>query len=271
MPRLSVCIFFLLFMMLNPVVCRALDVYQLTDSRAYSMGNTTTVLPGFGNPAGYGFEPSRHLSLHYANRYGVKELSLFSGVVNYSNPYLDVGLSVSRFGFDAYNETLLSANFYKKLASYLSVGIRVNYLNLHYSMREESKSLFTADIGALLKPIERLTLSVVAVNPANTKLRVGEEQTEIPVVLLVGAAYQVSSDFLLTGEVEKDFIYPAIYKVGMEYVPTKELSIRAGLFGKPFTPSFGVGLHLYSFTLDLAFSHHPVLGFRSCCGLQFNF
>ena len=251
--------------------CKALDVYQFVDSRAYSMGNTLSILPGFTNPASYGFMSSRHVSLQYVNRYGVKELSSYAGMVNLPNKYLDGGLYVSRFGFDAYHETMVGLNVYKKLSRLISLGIRVNYLNLHYSERESNKSVITGDIGVLFSPLEHLNLSVLALNPLNIEYKVGEEKVEIPIVLSVGASYEIAEYFLITGEVEKDFMHPVVCKFGMEYNPIKQLSVRAGMSGKPFVPSFGTGVHLGQFTVDIAFSKHPVLGFRSCCGLQFNF
>lgn len=251
--------------------CKALDVYQFVDSRAYSMGNTLSILPGFANPASYGFVPLRHVALQYVNRYGVKELATYAGTVNYPNKYLNAGLYVSYFGFDAYHETLISADFYKKLSAYFSLGIRMNYFNLHYSERESSRSLLTADIGILVYPLEHLNVSVLAVNPLRTELKIGEEKFETPVILTVGASYEIENNFLVTAEIEKDFMLPVVCKLGLEYTPVKQLSIRGGIFGKPFTPSFGVGIHISAFTVDIAFSKHPALGFRSCCGLEFCF
>ncbi len=251
--------------------CKAQNTHQFVDARAYSMGNTISVLPGFTNPAGYGFESSRHIALQYVNRYGIKELSTYAGMVNLPNKYLDTGLYVSRYGFDKYNETMVSMNFYKKLSGYISLGIRINYLNIHYSGRDSNKSLLTGDIGLLTRPVKNCTFSILAINPLQTSFKVGVEELEIPSLLIVGVSYQPVDNFLLTAEIEKDFAYPVVYKTGLEYSPIHQLSVRAGMSGKPFTPSFGIGIHISSFTVDLGFSRHPVLGFCSCCGLQFNF
>lgn len=251
--------------------CRAIEIYQFVDARSYSMGNTLSILPGFANPAGNGFLSSRYCSLQYSNKYGVNELSTYAGIINVPNKYLDAGLYISRFGFDAYHETLIAGNIYKRLSEYIVLGIRVNYLNLYYSGKETSKSLVTGDIGLLIKPVEELNISLLAINPIRTKIKIGEENIEIPVILSFGVSYDINENFLITAEVEKDILYPAIYKFGMEYTPIKQLNIRAGIFGKPYTPSFGFGINLHPFNIDLAFNKHPVLGYHSCCGLQFNF
>lgn len=251
--------------------CKALDVCNFVDVRAYSMGNTLSVLPGFSNPASCGFKVSRYFSLQYINRYGVKELSTWAGTINYPNRYLNTGLNVSRFGMKAFHETSVSVNAYRKLSTFISLGIRVNYFNLHYSDKHPNKSSITADIGVLVLPWEHLYFSVLAINPFFISNRVGEMKGKSPSVLSVGLSYELSESFLLTGEVEKNFMFPVACKLGLEYNPVKELSIRAGMFTNPFTPSFGVGVHLLPFTVDFSFSKHSVLGFYSCCALQFSF
>ena len=259
-----------LFFCMN-IPCKALDVYQFINARTAAMGDCVSVLPAFANPSGYAFCELRQVSLHYLNRYGIKELSTYAGSFNFPNSYLNVGAYISRYGFKAYNENLFSVNLYRKLSSFLALGVRVNYLNIHYSDTEPNKSLFTADIGVLARPADKLTLSVLAVNPFLVKMKSDSKKMEIPVVLSLGASYEILPALLMCAEVEKDFSYPVVCKVGMEYLPIRQLSLRAGMYGKPFTPSFGVGLQLSFFSLDLAFSRHPVLGFRSSCDVSFSF
>lgn len=263
--------FFIGLFICTNIPCKALDVYQFVNSRAGAMGDCVSVLPGFANPSGCAFDETRFVSLHYLNRYGIKELSTYAGSFNFPNKYLNVGAYVSRYGFKAYNETLASVNLYRKLSSFLALGVRVNYLNIHYSATDPNKSLFTADIGVIARPVDKLTLSVLAINPFVVKLKSDSRKMEMPVALSLGASYEVLPVLLMCAEVEKDFSCPVVCKVGMEYVPVSQLSLRAGMYGKPFTPSFGVGLNLSFFTLDLAFSRHPVLGFRSSCDVAFSF
>lgn len=253
--------------------CKALDVYHFIDSEACAMGGCLSALPGFANPAGYVFDDAsgRVVSLQYANRYGVKELSTYAGMFNFPNKYLNAGIYVSRYGFRSYNETLASINAYRSLSSWMGLGVRVSYLHLHHSESASDRSLVTADIGIRLKPTERLVLSVLAVNPFCIEMKADGQKMEVPVILSVGGNYLFSDTFSTVVEVEKDFAYPVVCRCGMEYVPIEELSIRAGMYGKPFTPTFGLGLKLASFSIDLAFDRHPVLGFRSFCGLSFNY
>jgi len=58
-----------------------------------------------------------------------------------------------------------------------------------------------------------------------------------------------------------------ISRFGFEYNLINELSFRTGIKTRPFTSSFGAGIHLNSFT----FSKRPELVFRSSCAIQYNF
>lgn len=241
------------------------------DARTYAMGNTASVLPGFCNPASSAFLSTKYLSLQYTNKYGLKELSSFAGIVNYPNSYLNTSFYLSRYGFDIYNETLISLNVYKQLSKRLALGLRTNYINIHYSDKEPNTGILTADIGMLISLSNSVNISFMITNPLRTQIKMGDEKHSLPNNLVMGVSYQLDKTFLLTSEIEKDYELPALYKVGFEYSPIDQLSIRGGMWTKPFTPSFGVGLKLKPFIVDLAFSRHPVLGFHSNCGLLFNF
>lgn len=265
------CVLSFTFIFIYLITCKAVESGKFIDSHAYSMGNTSSVLPGFTNPASSGFILNKSFSLEYLNRFGIKELSSFGCILNYPNKYLNTGLYVSRYGFSDYNETSFSANFYKALSKTVSLGIRMNYLGIHYSDKEQDATSLTGDVGLLVRTSDYLNLSFLVINPLRTEIKMGEESAQLSNVLTMGISFQPEDMFLLTGEIEKDFAQPVIYKFGMEYVPVKELSLRAGMWTKPFSPSFGFGLNLNPFTVNMAFNNHPVLGFNSCCGLQFNF
>lgn len=151
------------------------------------------------------------------------------------------------------------------------MGLRLNYLNWHYSEKSGNKSAVTGDIGVLVRPLEDLTISVLAVNPLRTDIKIGGEREELPVALSVGLSYRIEKQLLITTEVEKYFSYDALYKCGLEYTPVRYVSVRAGMWAKPFTPTFGLGIHLNPFTVDLAFGKHPYLGYNYCCALLFDF
>lgn len=235
------------------------------------MGNTASVLPGFFNPASSAISPTRYLALEYINKYGLKELSSFAGIVSYPNVYLNSSLYLSKYGFDAYHEILISLNVYKMLSKRLSLGLRVNNINVHYSEKESNANVLTADLGVLISMTDAVNISFMVTNPLRTEIKMCDEKYSLSNKMLIGVSYQPDKKLLLTSEIEKDFALPAVYKLGAEYIPIKQLSLRVGMLAKPFTPSFGIGLGLQKFDVNLAFSRHPILGFNSCCGLQFKF
>jgi len=258
-------IFFFISLQVYPI-----DINPSVSTHAYAMGNTITVVPGLANPAYFGFSRYAYASIQYVNRYGVKELSTFSAQLNLPNNYLDTAVLLSRFGCSEYNETVLGANFYKQVSAHLSIGIQTNLYYLQQTA-QTAKLVVVGNVGLLARPFDSLDLSLLLVNPLRSVVHYGATKVRLPALLLVGMAYHWQDKAQITFELEKDVLFPLVVKTGLEYQPISTFSIRLGMFGKPFTPTFGFGVWCKNFLLDFGCSKHPVLGFRSSCGLTYRF
>lgn len=245
------------------------------NARSRATGHVVSVIPGVGNPSFSSFESSSRIELNYTDRFNLKELSVFSAEFHYPNPWLNGALYVSRYGFDAYNETRVSVSFSRLLTEKWGLGIRINYDRLHYSETYSDKNILTADVGILIEPLEKtMKIGFVVCNPLQTTLKLGEgkEEETIPVLFLLGASYYFQeSRFLIAAEVGKEENTPFHYKLGLEYQPFTLLYLRGGIRSSPFLPGFGIGLHLGSFDVNAGFSHRSGLGLESSCGICFSF
>ena len=185
----------------------AVDGYQFIDARTQSLGGCGSVIPGFSNPSLYVFFSSEGwiASLQYRNKYVMNEFSTYAGMFNFPNRYLNAGVYVSRYGFNAYHETMASLHIYRRLSKYISLGVRADYLNLHYSQSESNKSAVTADLFFSAQPAENLFISVLALNPIGVDVKVGADKMEVPIVLAVGTRYLYQKKFGVQVELEKDF------------------------------------------------------------------
>ncbi|MGN0036920.1 MAG: hypothetical protein ACI36X_06880 [Bacteroidaceae bacterium] len=266
-------LFLSVWFLLKAEVCFGFVGSLLVDARSAGMGGCAVATSPWANPSLYVFVPdeSRCATLQYLNRYGVKEMSTYAGMVNFSNRLLPVGGVVSRYGFRAYSETMCALHVYRALSPYVSLGVRADYFCIHQAGVESNKSVFTADVFISTQPVQNLLITVGAFNPVASSYQAGGRRIRLPMVLTVGMDYRVTSSFRLTGQVEKDFSQPFVGRVGMEYQPLEALCVRLGMQAKPFVPSVGVGVHLSAFSLDIACTRHPVLGFSTSCGLSFHY
>lgn len=254
-----------------PLRVYAEDLFSYADIRSWSMGKAFTAIPSSGNPSGYAFDTKSIISANYVNRYGMKELSTYSCFASYNNKILNTGLYISRFGMNAYNENKVSVHFNRKLSKYIALGIRINYLLWQMYDMENNVHALTADIGMLIKPTEKLTIGLVINNPVKRGIIKGKSRDKLPVMIATGISYKPLSTLLLTCEVEKNISEEVYYKAGAEYMPIKELSIRMGIIAKPFIPTFGIGIRLKAFSINLGAKYHNTLGLEYLCGIDYSF
>jgi len=249
----------------------AADNNAIFDARTSAMGSASVSLITFDNPGANSLVAASRVSLHYANAYGLKELSTSAAALFYANRILDAGLVVSRFGYEKYNETRLSGNFSKKLSKRLSAGVRFNYYSILMSEEEGAKSTLSTDAGVLMHLLPELTVGASVHNFIRTTYTTARGDFELPLLLRVGANYSFNKDFMIVGELAKSSQDDLLIKMGMEYKPLEEVALRVGLMGEPFQPTFGVGYSPGRFSFDVASVYHTVLGFHTQFSMQYKF
>lgn len=261
----------LTMLFISPKMMYAEDLFSYADIRSWSMGKTFTAICSSGNPSGYAFETKSTIAANYINRYGMKELSTYSCFGMYNNRILNTGIYISRFGMNAYNENKASIYFSRQLSEHIALGIRINYLFWQMYSMENNVHAITADIGMLIKPTEKLTIGMVINNPVRKGIIKGKSMDKLPVMIAAGISYEPLSTLLLTCEVEKSISEEVYYKAGAEYMPIKELAIRIGIIARPFIPTFGIGINLKAFSINLGAKYHNTLGLEYMCGINYSF
>lgn len=255
------------------VLCAQNEI-AFANARVYAMGAISSVISGIANPSFSSFLSHKQLELNYINRFGLKELSTFSVSFQYPNPWLDGAVYLSRYGFTEYNETRFSLNLSHRLSKKWSFGARINYNRLHYSEEYSDKGIITTDLGTLIEPIEnRLRIGCMIYNPLQSGIRVGEDEEEerLPVTFTVGVSYRLCRQIVVMGEVGKQNNSDAQCRFGMEYQPFSVFCVRGGIQSSPFSPSFGMGLFIKDFEVNMGFVHYSSLGVQSICSLQYSF
>lgn len=72
-------------------------------------------------------------------------------------------------------------------------------------------------------------------------------------------------------EAEKDLLHPVNVKSGIEIQAHEVFAVRVGVNSYPFQSSFGFGLKMKKFHLDMATTWNVNLGLSPSAGLRFNF
>ncbi|MEP7264331.1 MAG: hypothetical protein ABI772_07535 [Bacteroidota bacterium] len=225
----------------------------------------------FHNPSGIAFIKSPQAGLSFEQRYSLKELSTNGlAVAIPAGKYGVIGVNAAYFGFKDFNEQTGGLTYARKFSERISGGVKLNYHSFHIGEEYGSKSVVTADLGMQVNLVRNLWLGTHLTNPTQSEL-VKETGEDLPSVFSLGAGYLFSEKFRGEVMVEKTSGDKALMRTGIEYHPVKQFWLRAGVATQPFSSSFGFGLDLSDFQLDIAAAFHPQLGFTPHISLGYRF
>lgn len=261
-------------MLLHICVCSfAADNLRLGDIRSMGMRGNEVVRSALFNPALIAFEEGRRVGVDYFNRYGLKELGTMSGNFCLPNRFIPANIGFSSFGYDGYRESLFRLALAKPLSAKWALGISVQYAFLQTELFEEQPSKLSTDVGVTYSPVENVLIGLLIMNLPSVALKDKDIEVESfdAYLMQIGFQWKYIDGVLITATLGSNEEHPAIPAFGLEYEPFDNFSIRGGVGGMPFVPSFGVGYGFSRFTVDVAAVYHSVLGFSSGVGLQFSF
>ncbi|MDZ4844662.1 MAG: hypothetical protein SH857_03830 [Chitinophagales bacterium] len=243
-------------------------------ARSSALGNHTSAISDVfsvsNNQAGIGFLKKYTFGISAKNKFLVKELSLMDAAAVLPTKTGVFGLGVHYSGTSLFSESKIGIAFAKSFGDRFSFGLQFDYLNFRIS-EYGSKNLFTFEAGVqyFLVP-EKLLAGAHINNPL--RLTLDEETDEkLPTVMRFGLNYSPSKKVSVLAEVEKDLDYAPVFKAGVEYRVVEKLALRGGFNANPFQAAFGIGLYLKNLTIDAASLFHPQLGVSPHLSLTYAF
>ena len=224
--------------------CFSWDLSGVTGSRCNAMGNCSVSLNDFwsiqNNPAGLADYHFLSVGFSYENRYFMKELSIYNAAFVMPVNIGTFGFSISRFGYEYFNENKLGLAYSRAFGSYLKMGLKLDYLQFNFSDDYEKRRTATFELGIQSDITSDLCVGVYIFNPINIKLKTIHNE-RVPVIFRFGLSYDVTKDFMMTSEVEYNSDSRLDYRLGLEYHTVNEYNIRVGVHTNPATASVGVG------------------------------
>jgi hypothetical protein len=235
-------------------------------------GNGVSHTPLF-NPALLALQEWKELRVDYYNRYSLSELATISGGFCFPNGILPFGLHIASFGYDEYRESLFRFSAGKRLNTYLTLGVSVQYALLQSELFETDASRLSTDIGATFRPVDNWLITMSVINFPSVSLNSENIDSERIASFLIGMGvnWQVINNLLMTGGIAHNKEIPLDASLGMEYLPYTDFHLRVGLRSSPFRPSLGFGYHFSGLTAEVVMIYHPVLGVSTGLGLSYSF
>ncbi len=269
--------FVLLFSLFLSTSCFAQFGQIEAGARSYGMARTSLVVSDswavFNNVAALSGVKGTEGFLGYSNRFTLSGLNTLQAGATF-DAFFDgkMGIGLTRFGDDLYNEHRVAMGYAHKISN-MSIGIQVNYLQTSiqgYGTRHN----FALELGGMAQLSQNLTLGMHIFNINQAKISDFEDE-RIPTMMRLGLSYKPMERVTLNFETEKDTEYPASFKAGLEYQAIKwnenQVFVRTGITTEEFLAHFGVGYYKGSFGLDYAFSTLPQVGFSHHVGLIYRF
>ncbi|AFM03032.1 hypothetical protein Fleli_0565 [Bernardetia litoralis DSM 6794] len=246
-------------------------------ARTYGMGRTSLTVADswavLNNVAALSNVKGTEAFLGYSNRFTLSGLNTLQAGATF-DAFFDgkMGVGVTRFGDDLYNEHRLAIGYAHKISN-MSIGIQANYLQTSIQGYGTSHN-FALEMGGVAQLSETLTLGMHIFNINQAKVADFEDE-RIPTIMRIGISYKPVERVTVNFETEKDTEYPASFKAGIEYQAINhnenQVFIRTGITTEEFLAHFGIGYYKGSFGLDYAFTTLPQVGYSHHVGLIYRF
>jgi len=243
-------------------------------SRSAGMGLSSASVSDFwsinNNQAGMAFYDRTAAGIYYENRFLIKEMASQTGAFSIKTKYGMLGATVSYSGDANYNTTKAGLAYALKFGNRFSAGIQLDYIATTLGEEYGKRTNVTFDAGIMVKITEQFTFGAHTFNPMHVKLSDYNNES-IPTTVNAGFGYTFSEKLLVTAEAFKNSEYPMEFRSGVEYKLGRIAYARIGLSTNPARYTFGFGLEMKNFTLDLSSSVHTQLGYSPQFSMQYSF
>lgn len=231
--------------------------------------NVQDIWSAYHNQAGLASLTKIGGGVYYESRFTMKALSLKGGVAAVPFEFGTFGVSVSSFGYQLYSETKFGLAYAMKLSENIRIGAQLNYHRTQIAEGYGNAGYFTGEIGIQADVIEGLSIGAHIYNPTLTS-QSDYNNERIPTTIRLGAAYQFNERFVLSVEGHQNIYDRTQFRAGLEYRVIDQLYLRGGISTNPTLASFGFGVKLKNFFIDVASSYHATLGFSPQISLSYN-
>jgi hypothetical protein len=191
-------------------------------------------------------------------KYGLKDLSLYTATAAMPVNRGGVGITMQYAGFSDFNESQVGLAYGKNLG-HVSLGIQCNYNMMHLAGYGNDAAI-GFEVGSQWQISSTLVTGFHIVNPVGGHFRNHNEE-KLAAVYQFGAGYEVSKQLFLSAELTKEENQPVNVQAGLQYVLVPDrLFVRTGIATATTTPYIGMGWQWKNCRADVCARYHPQLG-----------
>ena len=210
------------------------------------------------NVAGIAFLEKNALAVGLRNNYLASNLNDFYLLSAFNLGAGKLGVDFLNYGFEAYQQNEIGLSYALKLNSHWSFGSRLRYAHCAIPQESVNRYLLSADVGLLWKS-NNWRYGATVQNILQSKWQGRIIETE-PVVFRVGAGYYFNKEATVSAEFYKASNTAADFRFGVNYKIVEQLDIRFGFGTLQPNVSFGLGIFVKDFQINVAAAWHQQLG-----------
>ncbi len=214
----------------------------------------------FQNPAGLAYIAPVEAGIFYGNKFVLNEMATKGGQVGVATKAVNVGASLSHYGYSEYSEMLLGASLARAFSDKWSLGMQFNYYTVMLSPEEGSTGTLLVQIGLMANPIENLTIGFQVFNPVQSKIQGLSLEKNAPSVYSFGGSYRFGENFRWNVQLDKEVRCDLLGSTMFHYQVIDKFALRVGGYIEPFVPLLGAGTRWQNFELNVNTEIHPTLG-----------
>ncbi len=210
----------------------------------------------------------------YENKFMISELGTGSVQAGFNAKYINVGLSFSYQGYSLYNEMLVGVGLARNFGDKFSMGVQFDYYTAYFSTKEENRyrGAVVGQLGVATHITPNLIVGFHTFNPFQTNIKTEYSEKIIPSIYSFGSNYAFNKNFRWLIQVDKEVSTDFRFASSFEYQIIDALKFRLGASSSEYLiPSFGFGVNLGRFHINLNGELHPMLGFNSMINLKYKF
>lgn len=228
--------------------------------------NLTGIESIYMNQAGLAEIKNIAIDISAEKRFNLSEFTNISLAGAKSFKFGTVGLLLSNFGYEVYNEQKFGLAYARKLSSALSLGGQFDVLRYNIS-GIGSKNIFSFEAGMQLRLNKDFSLATHVFSPGKITVADG---TEIGTRFRLGLKYAPSPKVFVLAEMDKIIDRKASYKLGVSYQAIEILQLRLGFNPTISSYSFGAMLQFKDqYKVATAVSLNHQLGNTPAISLQY--
>ncbi len=192
-------------------------------------------------------------------RFNLSEISLTEARMVLPTNWGNVGCQVSYNGFAACRQIHYGLAYGRKLSEAIAIGVQCNYYRTFLTGFIQRNSV-NVEGGCLLRLSPSLNIGLHVNHPAKW-MTASISTASLPYTYRFGIGYDVSKDFFIGMQWQKEENKPIQISAALHYRYTQSFFAKLGILGGNESIFAGWGLCYKSIRLDLLITRHRQLGY----------